>query len=242
MAKSRIRSLGLFTPDIGYRAGRTLILPFDGALRVDLRVDPHRAFVTQDYAALRADGSCPPVRCRRLDGTVRDPQGVGCVFSRALSAMGRALRYVCGYARIFPVELLSSSARGPVPRRASPNTKAATVKSTLVRPDMLPPFPDVLLVKSAFHVVACLPAILHHPWHDRQTAGQGARGASLFPNKKEADVAGHSTGVFEHLGLQSEAERPQVIVPELVCHLGPALQGRFPAGFRVVDPSAAIAA
>jgi hypothetical protein len=33
-----------------------------------------------------------------------------------------------------------------------------------------------------------------------------------------------------------------VIVPELERRLGPAVQGRFPTGFRIVDPSAAIAA
>src|SRR5215471_4219875 len=64
----------------------------------------------------------------------------------------------------------------------------------------------------------------------------------LLPGQKKADVAGHSAGVFEHFGLQSEAEGSQVIVPELVSRLGSALQSRLPLGLRVVDPAAAIAA
>src|SRR6516225_8092093 len=52
----------------------------------------------------------------------------------------------------------------------------------------------------------------------------------LFPRQKKADIAGHASWILEHLGLQSEAERPQMIVPELIRRLGPALQGRFPTG------------
>ena len=94
----------LLAPDIIDRAGGAVIPPFNSALRVDLGVDPHRTFVTQHYAALRAHGTCPTVPCRRLDGTVCNREAVGCMFSRALPPMGRALRYVCGYARIFAIE------------------------------------------------------------------------------------------------------------------------------------------
>src|SRR5712671_77536 len=64
----------------------------------------------------------------------------------------------------------------------------------------------------------------------------------LLPSKKEADITRHAPRILKHLGLQVVAERPEVIVPEFVSEFGAALQGRFPIGLRVVDPSAAIAA
>src|SRR5215468_9245070 len=64
----------------------------------------------------------------------------------------------------------------------------------------------------------------------------------LLPGEDEADVAGHTARILEHLGLEVEAEWSQVLVPEFVSGFGPALQRRFPSGLRVVDPSAAIAA
>src|SRR5215469_12083550 len=64
----------------------------------------------------------------------------------------------------------------------------------------------------------------------------------LLPGEDEADVAGHAARILEHLGLQVEAEWPQVLMPEFVSGLRSAFQRRFPPGLRVVDPSAAIAA
>jgi hypothetical protein len=64
----------------------------------------------------------------------------------------------------------------------------------------------------------------------------------LFPGDKEADVTGHSSRILKDLGLQPEAERSQVLVPEIVSSLGSAFQSLFPIGLRVVDPSTAIAA
>ena len=66
--------------------------------------------------------------------------------------------------------------------------------------------------------------------------------AHLLPGKEEADVPGHPARVFEHLGLQPEAERAQVIVPEFVGQPGTALQGLVPVRLEVVDGAAAILA
>src|SRR5215831_16137466 len=68
------------------------------------------------------------------------------------------------------------------------------------------------------------------------------RTALGLPGKKEADIAGHSSWILEHLSLEMEPERSQVLVPEFVTSLGSALQSLFPLGLRVVDPPAAIAA
>lgn len=54
-------SSGLLAPYIVDHAGGAVVPSFDGALRVDLGVDPHRAPVADHQAALRVDGSCPPV-------------------------------------------------------------------------------------------------------------------------------------------------------------------------------------
>src|SRR5260370_19202858 len=64
----------------------------------------------------------------------------------------------------------------------------------------------------------------------------------LLPGEDEADIAGHAPRILEHFSLEVVAEWPEVIVPEFVSEFGAALQGRFPVGLRVVDPSAAIAA
>jgi NhaP-type Na+/H+ or K+/H+ antiporter len=64
----------------------------------------------------------------------------------------------------------------------------------------------------------------------------------LLPGEEEADVAGHSSRILDHLCLQAKTERPQVIMPEFVAELGSALQGLLPVGQRVVDPSTAIGA
>src|SRR5262249_38489981 len=69
-----------------------------------------------------------------------------------------------------------------------------------------------------------------------------ARNRRLLPGEEEADIAGHSSRVLQHLGPQPEAERPQVFVPEFVAELGAPLQSLFPSGFRVVDLSAAVRA
>src|SRR5215472_18711444 len=63
---------------------------------------------------------------------------------------------------------------------------------------------------------------------------------SLFPREKEADVTGHTSRIFEYLCLKAKAERPQVMVPELVAELGSALQGLLPMRLRVVYPPTAI--
>src|SRR5260370_14825277 len=62
----------------------------------------------------------------------------------------------------------------------------------------------------------------------------------LLPGKKEADIAGHSSRIFEDLGLQPKAEWSQVFTPEFEAELGSALQSLVPVRLRVVDPSAAI--
>src|SRR6516225_434672 len=64
----------------------------------------------------------------------------------------------------------------------------------------------------------------------------------LLPSQKEADVTGHPARILEHLGLEVEAERSQVIVPKFIRRLGSTLQSRLPVGLRVVDPAAAVAA
>src|SRR5262249_27173621 len=69
-----------------------------------------------------------------------------------------------------------------------------------------------------------------------------ARNRRLLPGKEEADIAGHSSRVLEDLRPEVEAERSQMVVPELIGGLGPAFQGLFPIRFRVVDPSATIGA
>ena len=51
--------------------------------------------------------------------------------------MGRTLRYVCGYAHIFAVE----TGDGACAPAGIASAKTATVKSALVRPDMLPSLP-----------------------------------------------------------------------------------------------------
>ena len=63
-----------------------------------------------------------------------------------------------------------------------------------------------------------------------------------LPGEDEADVARHAPRILEHLSLEMEAERSEVVVPEFVTSLGSALQGLLPLGLRVVDPSATIAA
>src|SRR5690348_2205586 len=63
-----------------------------------------------------------------------------------------------------------------------------------------------------------------------------------LPGEDKAGVARHASWIFEHLGPEVEAERSEVLVPEFISSLGPALQCVFPVGFRVVDPSAAIGA
>src|SRR3984893_249498 len=68
------------------------------------------------------------------------------------------------------------------------------------------------------------------------------RQSVLLPGENEPNIAGHAPRILEHFSLEVEAERPEVIVPEFVYGLGAALQGRFPVGLRVVDPSAPIAA
>jgi hypothetical protein len=44
----------------------------------------------------------------------------------------------------------------------------------------------------------------------------------LFPSEKEADIAGHSSRILEHLCFKAKAERPEVIAPEFVAELGAA--------------------
>jgi len=53
---------------------------------------------------------------------------------------------------------------------------------------------------------------------------------SLFPRKKEADVAGHSSGILEHLRFETKAERSEVIAPEFVTELWATLQSLLPIG------------
>src|SRR5262249_28590786 len=67
-------------------------------------------------------------------------------------------------------------------------------------------------------------------------------GSPLFPAENKADVSGHASRVIEHFGLQVKPERPQMLMPEIVCCFGPAFQSRLPAGLGIVDFSAAIAA
>src|SRR5271156_259621 len=65
---------------------------------------------------------------------------------------------------------------------------------------------------------------------------------ALLPGQNEADIAGHASRILEHFSLEMEVERPELITPEFVSEFGAAFQRRFPAGLRVVDPAAAIAA
>jgi hypothetical protein len=62
-----------------------------------------------------------------------------------------------------------------------------------------------------------------------------------LPGENEADVAGHSSRIFEDFSPEPEPERPQVIAPEFVAELGSTLQSAFPFGQGVIDPSAAVA-
>src|SRR5215471_4249013 len=62
----------------------------------------------------------------------------------------------------------------------------------------------------------------------------------LFPREKEADVAGHTSRIFEYLCLKAKAERTQVIAPEFVAELRSPFQGFLPVRLRVVYPPSAI--
>ena len=97
-------SHGLLAPYICDDALGAVILPRDDALRIDLRVHPHRASVSHYHAAPRVDRSRPLVPCRGVDATISDGQRLGRVFSRALSMTAAALRHVCGHTPIFAVE------------------------------------------------------------------------------------------------------------------------------------------
>src|SRR5215831_16343694 len=78
----------------------------------------------------------------------------------------------------------------------------------------------------------------------RPMAPYARRGcASLgLPSKDQADVAGHTTRILEHLGPEVEAEWPEVLMPEFVSGLGAALQSLFPLGLRIIDSPAVVAA
>src|SRR6516162_11879446 len=67
-------------------------------------------------------------------------------------------------------------------------------------------------------------------------------GMRALPGEDEADVAGHTSRIFEHLGPKMKTERPEVLVPEFVGSLGAALQSPLPFRLRIVDPAAVIAA
>jgi hypothetical protein len=47
--------------------------------------------------------------------------------------------------------------------------------------------------------------------------------ACTLPGEEEADITGHPSRIFEHLGPQVKSKRPQVIVPEFVAGARPTL-------------------
>jgi hypothetical protein len=52
----------------------------------------------------------------------------------------------------------------------------------------------------------------------------------LSPHEKEPDIARNSPRILEHLRPKAKAERPEVIAPEFIAELGPALQRLLPVG------------
>ena len=79
------------------------------------------------------------------------------------------------------------------------------------------------------------------PSADAPYARRGCASLGL-PSKDQADIAGHTTRILEHLGPEVEAERPEVLMPEFVSGLGAALQSLFPLGLRIIDSPAVVAA
>ena len=79
------------------------------------------------------------------------------------------------------------------------------------------------------------------PSADAPYARRGCASLGL-PSKDQADIAGHTTRILEHLGPEVEAEWPEVLMPEFVSGLGAALQSLFPLGLRIIDSPAVIAA
>src|SRR4051794_25082263 len=63
-----------------------------------------------------------------------------------------------------------------------------------------------------------------------------------LPGNEEADIAGHSSRILEHLRPEVEPLRPEMIVPKFIASARPAFQSRVPVGIRVVDPPAVVSA
>jgi hypothetical protein len=105
-----------------------------------------------------------------------------------------------------------------------PRGLAAIVFEVLVLDEKLPGNDAIMLAAGSTVLLSVIAhGVSANPLVRRLADRSPAEAGIALPGEEEADVAGHSSRIFQHLSPEVEAERPQMIAPEFVAELGSTL-------------------